>query len=292
MGFGEAYVEGWWTSPDPVRVLQWGKQGIRTFPDGNSRVSHNRMLNNIVYANGRGAICLPMDQPYCKDNQSDYNFIWGPSGLPFFELGRGILPPSRMMTTVEAAMKKAGAGADQVPLLTAWKSGRMGPNVGDMRHYGPLVSLPVWQAAERRDLHSVVGPLPTLWLSRAGQIEINLNIPENPVGWAPRYGLKFPDKPPEVVGAKPESYRRLDEVHCPPIPEITMDYFGRPRPKSVSPTVGPFQNLDQLGQGKNTSVFLNLWPPVRVRQPSAESLRLNRPAPKLDEQEKASAANY
>ena len=51
------------------RCLMWGlSRGGRKFPDGNMRVSHNRVLNNIAYANGRGAICLPLDQEHCKDN--------------------------------------------------------------------------------------------------------------------------------------------------------------------------------------------------------------------------------
>lgn len=267
------------------RLLMWGKGGAHVFPDGKMRVSHNRVVNNIAYANGRGAVCLPLDQEHCKDNLSDYNFLWGASGLPLFELGRAILPPSQMMATVEAAMKKAGVGADQVPFLTQWKSGQMGPNVGDMRHFGPVVSLPVWQAAQGHDRHSVVGPLPTLWLTHAGQVEVNLNIPEGPVGQCPGDG-------PEVVGAKPENYRRLGWVKCEPIPEIVCDYFGNPRPQDAAPTVGPFQDLTQLGQDEKRTVFLHLWPLDPTRQVPGESLRLDRPHPELDEQEKAAGETY
>ena len=267
------------------RCLMWGLQGANAFPDGRVRVSHNRVLNNIAYANGRGAVCLPLDQKHCKDNRSDHNFIWGASGLPLFELGRAILPPSVMMATVEAAMKKAGVGPDQVPFLTQWKSGEMGPNVGDIRHYGPVVSLPVWRAAAGRDFHSVVGPLPIFWLTRAGQMQVNLNIPDRPVGDSPGDG-------PEAVGAKPENYRRLDEVNCVRIPEIVCDYFGNPRPADAAPTVGPFQDLKQLGQGEKEPVFLHLWPLDPSRQLPAESLRLDRPMPELDEQETAAGKNY
>ena len=37
--------------------------GANQFPDRKMRVSHNRVLNNIAYANGRGAICLPLEKP-------------------------------------------------------------------------------------------------------------------------------------------------------------------------------------------------------------------------------------
>ena len=263
------------------RLLLWGEQNAPTFPDGKIRVSHNRILNNIAYANGRGAICLPMDQKFCQDNRSDFNFLWGASGLPLFELGRGLLAPSQMMATVEAAIEQAGVGPDQVPFLTQWQSGRMGPNVGDMRHFGPLVSMPVWQAAQGRDLHSVIAPLPNLWMTHAGQMEIDLNIPEKPVGICPGESA-------EVVGAKPEHYRSLDVIECEPIPEVTHDYFGNPRLKGLAPTVGPFQDLKQLGQGQKQKprVFLHLWPLDPSRQPPVEDLRPKRPTPELDEQEK------
>ena len=272
------------------RCLMWGK-GNGLAPDQRMRVSHNRVLNNIAYANGRGAICLPLDQEHCKDNLSEDNFAWGASGLPLFELGRGIIPPSRMMATVEAAMKKAGVGPDQVPLLTQWRSGQMGPNVGDMRHFGPLVTLPVWQAAQGRDLRSVVGPLPGLWLTRAGQMEINLNVPEGPQGYCPGDG-------PEAVGAKPENYRRLSWVKCKPIPRIVCDYWGKPRPEDGAPTVGPFQDLKQLGHDDKT-VFVRLWPLDSSRQLPAGSLRPDYDysdsggsIPGLDEQEKAAGKTY
>lgn len=43
----------------------------------------------------------------------------------------------------------------------------------------------------------------------------------------------------------------------------------------------------QLGQDEKREVFLHLWPLDPSRQLPAESLRLNRPNPELDEQEKA-----
>jgi len=268
------------------RCLMWGlSSGGRKFPDGKMRVSHNRVLNNIAYANGRGAICLPLDQPHCRDNQSDYNFIWGASGLPMFELGRAIMPPDEMVATVEKAILTAGVGRDQVPFLSQWKTGEMGPNVGDMRHFGPRVSLPVWQAAEQRDMHSVIGPLPTLFLTRAGQMRVDLTIPEKPRGRAP-------GESEVVLGAVPDSYRRLDEVECPTIAEVTHDYFGNPRPDGEKPTVGPFQNMIKLGQENGEGVLLHLWPLDVPRQQPAESLRLARPEPELDAQEKVAGETY
>jgi len=262
------------------RCLMWGLQRSDRFPDDHVRVSHNRVLNNIAYANGRGAIALPLDQDYCKDNLSDHNFIWGASGQPLFELHRAIMDPDEMMAKVESAMARANVGADQVPLLTQWKRGLMGPNVGDMRHFGPLVSMEVWRAAQGRDMRSVVGPLPTLWLSRQGQMEINLDAPDRPIGLAEGESER-------VFGATPENYRRLDQVKCVAIPETEIDYFGDPRPKDVPPTVGPFQDLEKLGLNQRLRVFLRLWPIDRSRQPPAESLRIDRPFPELDEQEKA-----
>ena len=241
------------------RCLMWGK-GHGLAPDQHMRVSHNRVINNIAYANGRGAICLPLDQEHCKDNVSDYNFLWGTNEPPLFELGRAIMPPGQQMAAVQAAIRKAGVG-----------------NVGDIRHFaGPLVSLPVWQAAQGRDLHSAVSPLPRLWLTRAGQMEININIPE----------------------AEAAKYRHLSSVKCEPIPDIVCDYFGNPRPEDAAPTVGPFQDIRQLGHGKNME-FMRLWPLDPSRQLPAESLRLNYvytdpggSIPELDEQEKAAGKTY
>ena len=262
------------------RCLMWGLQRSNRFLDQHIRVSHNRLLNNIAYTNGRGAIALPLDQDYCQDNLSEHNFIWGASGLPLFELHRAIMDPDEMLAKVEAAMVRAAVGADQVPLLTQWKQGRMGPNVGDMRHFGPLVSLEVWRSARGSDMRSVVGPLPTLWLSRQGQMKILLDASDRPIGLAEGESER-------VFGAMPENYSRLDKVKCVAIPEIELDYFGDARPKDVPPTVGPFQDLKKLGLNQELPVFLRLWPIDRSRQPPAESLRLDRPIPELNEQEKA-----
>ena len=260
------------------RLLFWGKGQTNYFPDKKMRVSHNRVVNNIAYANGRGAIALPMTQTYCKDNISESNFCWGPSSLPLFELGRGIIGPHEMMATIDQSMRRAHASADQVPFLTEWKRGQMGPNVGDMRHYGPLVSLPVWQSAEGRDLRSVIGPLPLLWMTRAGQIQLRLTPPNAPRGRAP-------GEVAGVFGATPENYEGLDRVKCTPIAEIKHDYFGNRRPQDTPPTVGPFQDLNQLGLGKDSDTFIHLWPIDPTKQSPAQSLRLDRPLPELDEQE-------
>ncbi len=69
--------------------------------------------------------------------------------------------------------------------------------------------------------------------------------------------------------------------------EITLDYFGDQRPADAPPTVGPFQDLERLGLGRNREAFVRLWPIDASRQPPAQSLRIDRPMPELDEQEKA-----
>jgi len=69
------------------RCLLWGGyDSSNPFNPYTVKVSHNRILNNIAYANARGAVALPVDQKFCWNNFSDYNLFWGAASAPLFQL--------------------------------------------------------------------------------------------------------------------------------------------------------------------------------------------------------------
>lgn len=78
-------------------------------------------------------------------------------------------------------------------------------------------------------------------------------------------------------------------VKCDRIPEVRWDYFGRPR--GARPTVGPFEDLSRFDPSGGPSL-VDLWPLDPKLAPSARSLRLQRPGPQLDEQEKAAGDKF
>jgi hypothetical protein len=234
--------------------------------DPKHKIQHNRVLNNIAYANGRGAVSLPVDQPVCGDNISAGNLFWGATDAPLFELQRGVMAPSKYIALIARALSEHNIPANQAPLLDLWQKGKLGPNVGDMRHNGLMVGLPVWQAVQGYDMDAVVGPLPNFRLYRDGRIVLNLKVPTEPRG-------KGAGETDEFVGARPGSYVRLADVKCERLPYIKYDYFGRQRPADAPPTVGPIQDLTSIaGDGE---VIIPLWPNASPDRPPASEMRIN-----------------
>lgn len=99
------------------RCLLWGESGSNPFGGVFCKVSHNRVLNNIAYANARGAVSLPVDQRLCWDNVSAGNFFWGATDAPLFELQRGIMAPSELVRLIEKSLADHAIPAYEAPVL-------------------------------------------------------------------------------------------------------------------------------------------------------------------------------
>jgi len=242
---------------------------LHVYPEGLARVSNNRLLNNIVYANGRGAISLPMKQRLSSDNVSSGNLIWGATDAPLFELQRGVMEPARLVSLIEESLSQHGISAHQAPMLDMWKAGQLGPEVGDMRHNGPLVGLPVWQATLGLDKESVMGPLPKFHFYSDGRIMMQLD---------PMIEFKTPERRAgldemEPHGSKPQLYAKLADVKCQRVDFIKYDYFGHLRPDDQPVTVGPIHDLQQLAGGKSET-FIELWPNASPTRPPGKDMQI------------------
>ena len=231
-----------------------------------AKVSHNRVLNNIVYANGRAAIGLPVDDFLAWDNQSRGNLFWGAADAPLFELQRGVVAPSKLVAAIRKSMADHDISPHEAPLLNRWAADQLGPNVGDMRHNGPLVGLGLWQAVQDFDKDAVVGALPDLRMYRDGRMVIKLKRPDKPIG-------KNSGDGDEVVGARPQSYALLSDVSCEPLTYIKYDYFGHERPDGTPHTVGPIQSLEKLADN-DIATTLELWPNAHPDRPPAPEMRI------------------
>ena len=250
------------------RCVLHSPQKINGWPDDKtSKVAHCRVLNNISYGNARGAVSLPVDQEHCWDNVSEDNFFWGQADPPLFVLERGIAAPATLVALVEEALADGQISPHEAPLLNRWKDGRMGPAVGDMRHNGPMVTLPLWQAIFGRDKNSIVGPLPDFRMYREGRMFIDTKRPAAPRGAIAVAGTG------EKIGALPENYADLAAVKCERLGYIKYDYFGRVRPENEPPTVGPIQGLDKIAG--NGAVTIELWPNGSPTRPPARELKIN-----------------
>ena len=258
------------------RCLLHSRSKANSFPDRICKVAHCRVFNNIAYANARGAVSLPIDQELCWDNLSDNNFFWGPTDAPLFELQRGIADPARLLKMVDDALAGGRVSPHEAPMLNRWKDRRLGPTVGDMRHNGPLVSLPLWQAITGNDKNSVVGPLPQFRMYRDGRMYISTKRPTGPTGAGASEGTG------EKIDALPESYAELSQVQCKRLDDIKHDYFGRLRPADEPPTVGPIQGLDRMTA--DGPVTIGLWPNASPTRPPAREMRIKiEPLPVLRE---------
>ena len=251
------------------RHLMWGaNDGSNSFNPHTVKISHNRVVNNIAYANGRGAISLPVDQKFCWDNFSDHNFIWGAAGAPLFELGRGGVDRGELVAWIEKEIVEHQIPPQEALMLHRWKEGRLGPQVGDMRHAGPLVGLPVWRALRGFDTHSVVGAVRLFLAYRDGRIVLHTRRPRKIHGESASYSESG-----VVVGARPESYGRLADVECTHLPTIRHDYFGADRPGDRPPTVGPIQDLDRIAGG-GAPVEIVLWPNASPDRPPGTAMQI------------------
>jgi parallel beta-helix repeat protein len=252
------------------RNVLWGaNDGSNSFNPYTCKVSHNRVVNNIAYANSRGAIGLPVDQKFCFSNSSDHNFIWGAASAPLFELERGVSDAVGLAGQIENVIAVHNIAPQEALMLHRWKSGQLGPEVGDMRHGGPRVGLPVWQKLRGFDTHSVVGALPVCLAYRDGRLYLHVKRPDKLYSSSTQYSESG-----QVIGARPDSYGLLSDVECPRLPYITYDYFGKPRPPDRPTTVGPIQDLDKIAGG-DKPIELLLWPNASPDRPPATEVQID-----------------
>lgn len=252
------------------RCILWGgNDSSNSFHPYKAKVSHNRILNNIAYANARGAVSLPVDQKFCWGNISDHNFIWGAANAPLFELQRGVADRAELVSWIERGIAEHQIPIAEALMLHRWKGGQLGPEVGDMRHTGPLVGLPIWQKVRGFDTHSVVGTLPVCQAYRDGRIVLHVKRPKKTYGASKMYSESG-----QAIGARPQSYGDLNEVECPRLPYIKYDYFGKLRPTDQPPTVGPIQDLPQIAGG-DRAVEIVLWPNASPDRPPATEMQID-----------------
>jgi len=222
-----------------------------TFDRKPCKVSHNRLLNNISYANTRGAVSLPVDQNLCWGNRSAGNLFWGVGDPPLFDLGRGTLKTAGLVDLIEKTMAQHNIPPQEAPWLNRWKSGELDLRRGDRGFNGPLVGLPVWQAVGGYDTDAVVGPLPALRIYADGRLTVR-------------------SKPKKASAA----FADLNDVKCARLPYVDTDYFGRPRPNDAEPTVGPIQDLTRLAGGDD-ELTIELWPNTSPNRRPASDMRID-----------------
>ena len=227
------------------------------------------MQNNIIYANARGAVSLPITQRLSSDNTCLGNFYWSATEEPQFELQRGVMAPERMVERIEQALDAHSISPHQAPMLDLRKSGRYHPTVGEMVHNGPLVGLPLWKKMQGFDLDAVVSPIPVVHLYWDGRLKLHLKPP----GPLPEPNPEVEEGELDPRGLDPNSYTSLDSVHCERVNYIDHDYFGHRRPENEPPTVGPIQDLERLAGGDQEEV-IELWPNASPNRPPGKDMRI------------------
>ncbi len=177
--------------------------GIRIqYLDARFPTNAHHIFNNIILANGRGAVHIPPPSEQARDNFSDYN-LFGPSGA--------------------GAQPAFGGGLGEGP---------GGPS--------PLVSFTEWQDAYGWDTHSVYAPdiKAQLWV-RSLELELHagpaadLQFP----GIPPGVNQEPYQSPPQGMAG----YAQADARDAWSEYGIDIDYFGDPRPQGPPPTPGPLQ---------------------------------------------------
>ena len=139
-----------------------------------------------------------------------------------------------------------------------------------MVHNGPLVGLPLWQKLMEFDGDAVVSPIPVIHLYWEGRLNLHLRPP----GPLPEPNPDVAEGELDPRGIDLDSYTSLGSVDCERLDSICHDYFGRPRPASEPPTVGPIQGLERLAGG-NQELVLELWPNAAANRPPGKEMRIN-----------------
>ncbi len=125
------YVSG--SAAFGVRVRNlFGRIGPGNKP---TTTSHNRIFNNFLIDNGRGAVCFNPGRPLAQDNQSDYNVLW--------QKGSGV-----------AFQLENGEGID-------WQKIEIGKTLQLHGSADAPLSVEQWRTVLRQDCHSVIAPAPS-----------------------------------------------------------------------------------------------------------------------------------
>ena len=105
--------------------------------------SHERIINNIFYDNGRGAIILPYPSQYSKGNLSDFNLILPRVAGELFAVNefKECPPGKNAVAALEASLKESGASQKDWPNLEKWTS-------------HPVLDLRQWQGLMGMDKNS------------------------------------------------------------------------------------------------------------------------------------------
>ena len=227
------------------QFLLHSRQRVRQFPDQIAHVSHNRVLNNIAYANGLGAVSMPFDQDLCTGNHGGSNFVWGLSAPPLFYLQRGILDIRDVAKPVSKLLQSNNLPYSQAPDLDTIL--QPDADMPTIKHAGVAIGIRLWRMFVGRGVGTIVGSFATFKMyDQTLQLDIN-NAKNSPI---------------------------LTDVKCQRLPYVNHDYFGHPRPANEPPTVGPFQSLKLLGldQGR---VRLRLWPNNQDNWRDARELQID-----------------
>lgn len=199
----------------------------RKRPHGLTASSHQRIYNNLIFANHAGAIGLPFPFERAEDNHSDANLFMGGGSMdgqsagpePFFRYhaSGSRAPREKLREHLEAVFR--GLSPDQQPNLAQWLQ-------------RPDLSLTQWRAASGNDRNSLVTRLRDDMLGLHA-LELRLNA--------------------MTSGKEPRPIEELWRVRTIAVPGVEEDFFGNPLPKEGA-LPGPFQNVE-----KGANRWL-LWP--------------------------------
>lgn len=181
-------------------------------PGAPAKSSHQRMYNNIIFANHAGAIGLPFPFDRAQDNISDANLFMGDGSMD--EESTGLAPIFRYHGSHNRVpMEKITAALDalrpeQRPNVKQWSE-------------RPDLTLDQWRALSGNDRNSLVTRISDDILG-LHTLEVRFNFRRS--------------------GRNASPVEELWKVHSVPVEGVDADFFGNPLPKDGA-LPGPFQNV-------------------------------------------------
>lgn len=192
----------------------------RKVKEGIVQTSHERIANNLIIDNGRGAIAFPLPWERAVDNFSDFNLLGAGNQWEWLGINGPVfaIDPCTGRVDKKVIIEKIQQGSEELPPA----------NRPDMNLWEKisLLTLDQWRAISGFEKNSGIIRLKQAPAIGIYSLVANLNILDNSLTQIKNY----------LVGEK-----------------IERDYFGNPFPAD-SPLPGPFQCLKK---GDN---LLLLWP--------------------------------
>lgn len=189
----------------PADIESFEQKAIGSVP---CHCSHNRILNNILVGNHRGAMNLPSPGPKAEDNHSEGNLFDGQGATVLFGVNT-----------------EGGATAEQI--LQALAKAEEAHPVPASERFQPLpwgagfwITFSQWQILMDADRHSQLATL-----SNAGWQILH-------PGPGPHLNFRIDLAPAEM--------------QCDPVEGVDRDFDGQPIPRE-HPVPGPFQTMAQAG---------------------------------------------